>query len=969
MQFFSRKYIFSYLYKLLCKKQIAASYSLSWEQRKLGDVVKEITRNDPESEAPIMMITANNGFIEQSERYAFNNAGESLKKYILLKKGELAYNHGASKLRPYGSCFALTTAENARIPFVYHCFSAENQNAEFMSIELNGAEIENQLRKIVSSGARMDGLLNISFDEYTSVSVILPGTEEQDRIADFFRHLDNLITLHQRQHFLHSTPDISLSVRLIHPFYTSSWEQRKLGELVDRVVRKNINNESTLPLTISAQYGLVDQITYFNNRVASRDVSNYYLVLNGEFAYNKSTSDGYPFGAVKRLDLYEKGVLSTLYIVFAPKKEQQIDSDYLTVFFDTDRWHKGVAERAAEGARNHGLLNISAEDFFDIDLSVPKDIVEQKQIGAFIRQLDNLITLHQRECISFTARAGRLILTANKKRNTSSWEQRKVQDVADRFDNLRIPVAANLRVHGTTPYYGANGIQDYVEGFTHDGEFVLVAEDGANDLKNYPVKCVNGRIWVNNHAHVLQEKAGIADNSFLAFAISQSDIESLLVGGGRAKLNAETIMSIEFRLPCLQEQYRIGEYLTQLDHLITLHQRKCANLCSPSQVVFSLLFATSTFSWEQRKLGELVDRVVRKNINNESTLPLTISAQYGLVDQITYFNNRVASRDVSNYYLVLNGEFAYNKSTSDGYPFGAVKRLDLYEKGVLSTLYIVFAPKKEQQIDSDYLTVFFDTDRWHKGVAERAAEGARNHGLLNISAEDFFDIDLSVPKDIVEQKQIGAFIRQLDNLITLHQRECISFTARAGRLILTANKKRNTSSWEQRKVQDVADRFDNLRIPVAANLRVHGTTPYYGANGIQDYVEGFTHDGEFVLVAEDGANDLKNYPVKCVNGRIWVNNHAHVLQEKAGIADNSFLAFAISQSDIESLLVGGGRAKLNAETIMSIEFRLPCLQEQYRIGEYLTQLDHLITLHQRKPFLMKWRTSDANRNQTNRLVL
>lgn len=170
-----------------------------WEQRKLSDVVKEITRNDPESEAPIMMITANNGFIEQSERYAFNNAGESLKKYILLKKGELAYNHGASKLRPYGSCFALTTAENARIPFVYHCFSAENQNAEFMSIELNGAEIENQLRKIVSSGARMDGLLNISFDEYTSVSVLLPGTEEQDRIADFFRHLDNLITLHQRE--------------------------------------------------------------------------------------------------------------------------------------------------------------------------------------------------------------------------------------------------------------------------------------------------------------------------------------------------------------------------------------------------------------------------------------------------------------------------------------------------------------------------------------------------------------------------------------------------------------------------------------------------------------------------------------------------------------------------------------------------------------------------------------------------
>lgn len=152
-----------------------------------------------------------------------------------------------------------------------------------------------------------------------------------------------------------------------------------------------------MPLTISAQYGLVDQITYFNNRVASRDVSNYYLIINGEFAYNKSTSDGYPFGAVKRLDLYEKGVLSTLYIVFTIKNQLEINSDFLTVFFDTDRWHKGVAERAAEGARNHGLLNISAEDFFDIDLAVPKKVDEQVKIGTFVKNLDHLITLQQCE--------------------------------------------------------------------------------------------------------------------------------------------------------------------------------------------------------------------------------------------------------------------------------------------------------------------------------------------------------------------------------------------------------------------------------------------------------------------------------------------------------------------------------------------------------------------------------------------
>ncbi len=170
-----------------------------WEQRKLGEIATEVNRNDPESIAPIMMITANNGFIEQSERYAFNNAGESLKKYILLERGELAYNHGASKLRPYGSCFALTNTENARIPFVYHCFSVGENDSEFISIELNGSEIERQLRRIVSSGARMDGLLNISYEEYSTVELNLPSIEEQQAISGFFHILDHLITLHQRK--------------------------------------------------------------------------------------------------------------------------------------------------------------------------------------------------------------------------------------------------------------------------------------------------------------------------------------------------------------------------------------------------------------------------------------------------------------------------------------------------------------------------------------------------------------------------------------------------------------------------------------------------------------------------------------------------------------------------------------------------------------------------------------------------
>lgn len=169
-----------------------------WQTICLGDIATEITRTNKTSEAPIMMITAANGFIDQSERYSFNNAGQSLAKYITLKKGELAYNHGASKLRPFGSCFALDVDE-ARIPYVYHCFTISDHNPYFVSRVLNNKETEKQLRKLVTSGARMDGLLNISYEEYTTVKIQLPERDEQDRIEDYFRNLETLIVLCQQE--------------------------------------------------------------------------------------------------------------------------------------------------------------------------------------------------------------------------------------------------------------------------------------------------------------------------------------------------------------------------------------------------------------------------------------------------------------------------------------------------------------------------------------------------------------------------------------------------------------------------------------------------------------------------------------------------------------------------------------------------------------------------------------------------
>jgi type I restriction enzyme S subunit len=145
----------------------------------------------------------------------------------------------------------------------------------------------------------------------------------------------------------------------------------------------------------------------------------------------------------------------------------------------------------------------------------------------------------------------------------------KIIEVADIFDNLRIPVTKNQRKPGNTPYYGANGIQDYVSGYTHDGEFVLIAEDGANDLQNYPVTYASGKIWVNNHAHVLAGVNSKADTRFLAYLLKKVDFAAVLVGGTRAKLNGKTLKNIEVTLPeRLKEQQAIASALSDFDEHI-----------------------------------------------------------------------------------------------------------------------------------------------------------------------------------------------------------------------------------------------------------------------------------------------------------------------------------------------------------------------------------------------------------------
>ena len=375
---------------------------------------------------------------------------------------------------------------------------------------------------------------------------------------------------------------------------------------------------------------------------------------------------------------------------------------------------------------------------------------------------------------------------------TDPWEQRKVGDhlIPSKLPGhtgvdarkLTVKLWGKGVVEKTDSYGGSEHTQYYVR---HAGQFMYGKLDFLHAAFGIvPAELDNYESTLDSPAFDLSEING----KFLVSRVCKEDFYlkygTIANGSRKAKrIHEDTFMDMPILVPELEEQERVAALLEALDTLITLHQRKYEKLVNIKKSMLDKMFPQNgasvpeirfkgfTDPWEQRKLGDAFERVVRKNTNNESRLPLTISAQDGLVDQITYFNNRVASRDVSNYYLVYNGEFAYNKSTSDGYPFGAVKRLDWYEKGVLSTLYIVFALKHPEKDDSDFMTVFYDTDRWHRGVAERAAEGARNHGLLNISADDFFDIDTTMPEDKVEQEKIGRLLKKLDTLITLHQRK------------------------------------------------------------------------------------------------------------------------------------------------------------------------------------------------------
>ncbi len=376
-----------------------------WEEIPLSEylsVSNEKNALNAYNKYDIYSVSREYGVVNQIEYQGKSFAGASLTGYGVVHTWDVVYTKSPLKLQPYG-IIKTNKSQDGIVSALYGVFTPNDKvDSSFVQtyFELD-QRLNDYLRPLVNKGAK--NTLLISDEDAVKGKVVFPKKDEQEKLVKMFNTLDSLIRkLEQKLDKLRNIKQSLLNQMFVNvnrggyaPLirfkeYDDKWTMLTLNDISERVTRKNSNNESSLPLTISAQYGLVNQNDFFNSRIASKDVSGYYLIKQGEFAYNKSTSDGYPVGAVKRLDKYDMGVLSTLYIIFALNKNK-MNSDFLSAFFETDKWYEHISQRAAEGARNHGLLNISSEDFLDLKIFAPKSKNEQALVAEYVSALDRLV--------------------------------------------------------------------------------------------------------------------------------------------------------------------------------------------------------------------------------------------------------------------------------------------------------------------------------------------------------------------------------------------------------------------------------------------------------------------------------------------------------------------------------------------------------------------------------------------------
>ena len=384
--------------------------------------------------------------------------------------------------------------------------------------------------------------------------------------------------------------------KLRFPGFDEPWKAEKLSDFAERVTRKNTNNETSLPLTISSKDGLVDQISYFNKTVASKDMSGYYLLKNGEYAYNKSYSVGYDFGSVKRLDRYDMGALSTLYICFALKKH---DSDFIKAYFDSLKWYREIYMISAEGARNHGLLNVPTDEFFDTKHYIPMDSAEQRKIADFMIALEHRIEAQQ-SLVDNLKKYKRGLLREIFAKLSESCENRKLKDVSVLFadgdwieskdqasDGIRLIQTGNV---GFGMYLDKPQNAKYISDDTFHRLNCLEIYAGDILISRLPEPagraCLlpksTGRRITAVDCTVIRTDASVIDRNYLLqFLCSEQylkTVNSFLAGGTRQRISRKNLEGIEVPYPSIDKQEYYGDFLCKVDTLVFNEEQRLSYL-------------------------------------------------------------------------------------------------------------------------------------------------------------------------------------------------------------------------------------------------------------------------------------------------------------------------------------------------------------------------------------------------------
>ena len=391
--------------------------------------------------------------------------------------------------------------------------------------------------------------------------------------------------------------------KLRFPGFDEPWKAEMLSDFSERVTRKNTKNETNLPLTISSKDGLVDQISYFNKMVASKDISSYYLLKEGEYAYNKSYSVGYDFGSIKRLDHYPMGALSTLYICFALKRH---NSDFIRAYFDSLKWYREIYMISAEGARNHGLLNVPTEDFFQTIHYLPQDTREQRKIANFIITLDRRIDAQQSLVKSLKKYKRGLLNKLFSNINSNIYPTVYLSEVADFLQGLTyspsdVSISGYLVLRSSNIQNGMLSFDDcvYVDKKVDESlqvkcdDVIMCVRNGSKNLVGKTALIPPNMPMTTWGAFMMIIRSKLNDTYIFHYLNSQMFFSQVFKDTGTATINQITkgiLNECRLPLPPETERKQISKMLSSFDAKIQNAEKCLATLVNLKKALLQQLF-------------------------------------------------------------------------------------------------------------------------------------------------------------------------------------------------------------------------------------------------------------------------------------------------------------------------------------------------------------------------------------------